>query len=269
MVRQKGMVRQFAQAVGVGRARSLLLALRVTRLAPIDIPGEEQAMVSTRLKAVARKNVATQTESPPKQKHAAVQVVGHRECLSLSAVPENGKDSGCLKCEQLDDLLCLVAELKEEVEKGVRWEITKRGSKRITKREPHWVLRSLLGLRAQGTILGSVLPKGRRARGQGRRAGGGKLDCWGRQASRTCDGGCVCRGLTGLRLRDELQEKFQVIYKALQDTRNDSSPSISTLATETLLMLDSAAEKPPSRFSQHTLCYRLRRAWRRRKTPAL
>ena len=59
--------------------------------------------------------------------------------------------------------------------------------------DPCWVPRSRLGLHARGTALGSVLPKGRRARGQARGAGGGELGCWGGQASRICDGLCVPR----------------------------------------------------------------------------
>ncbi|XP_010218575.1 PREDICTED: olfactory receptor 14J1-like [Tinamus guttatus] len=71
-----------------------------------------KAMVSTRQRASARKTVATQTEPP--QKHAAVQVSGCGECLSLSTLPGSGKSTACLRCEQVDDLLNLVAELKEE-----------------------------------------------------------------------------------------------------------------------------------------------------------
>ena len=72
-------------------------------------------MVSTRLKSTTSKNVATQTEQP--RKHAAVQVPGCRECLSLSVLLEGRSDSACVRCDQLDDLLSLVAELKEEVER--------------------------------------------------------------------------------------------------------------------------------------------------------
>ncbi|XP_059689988.1 sperm-associated antigen 4 protein-like [Gavia stellata] len=50
-------------------------------------------MVSTRLKAIARRNVATQTELPPR--HAAVQ-----ECLSL---PEGRGDHTCVRCDQEKD----------------------------------------------------------------------------------------------------------------------------------------------------------------------
>lgn len=73
-------------------------------------------MVATRPKAVARKGAAAQAESPPKQNHAAARVCGRRGCLSLSLVAGNGEDSGCRRCEQVDDLLCLVAALTGEVE---------------------------------------------------------------------------------------------------------------------------------------------------------
>ena len=72
-------------------------------------------MVSTRVKTTTRKNVATQMELP--RKHAAVQVPGCRECLSLSILPEGSSDNTCVHCNQLDDLLSLVAELREEVER--------------------------------------------------------------------------------------------------------------------------------------------------------
>ncbi|KAM8793368.1 LOW QUALITY PROTEIN: UV excision repair protein RAD23 homolog B-like [Eudromia elegans] len=72
-------------------------------------------MVFTRQRACARKTVATQTEPP--QKHAAVQVSCYEECLSLYRLPGSSKNMACLRCEQMDDLLSLVVELKEEVER--------------------------------------------------------------------------------------------------------------------------------------------------------
>jgi len=58
---------------------------------------------------------ATQTEARPK--HAAVQVSGCRECLSLLLPGEGSGNSTCVRCEQVEDLLSMVAELKEEVER--------------------------------------------------------------------------------------------------------------------------------------------------------
>ena len=72
-------------------------------------------MVSTRVKTTTRKNMATQTELP--RKHAAVQVLGCRECLSLSVLSEGSSDNNCVCCDQLDDLISLVVELREEVER--------------------------------------------------------------------------------------------------------------------------------------------------------
>ncbi|GAB0205185.1 hypothetical protein GRJ2_002984100 [Grus japonensis] len=76
-------------------------------------------MAPTRQKALssvlARRHVATQTELP--QKHAATQLSGCRECLSLALAGEGSSEIGCLRCDQVDDLLSLVAELREEVER--------------------------------------------------------------------------------------------------------------------------------------------------------
>ncbi|GAB0209138.1 hypothetical protein GRJ2_003379500 [Grus japonensis] len=76
-------------------------------------------MVPTRQKALSsvltRKHVATQTELP--QKHAATQLSGCRECLNLALAGEGSSEVGCLRCDQVDDLLSLVAELREEVER--------------------------------------------------------------------------------------------------------------------------------------------------------
>jgi len=72
-------------------------------------------MVTTHGNAVARRNVGTQTEAPRKDK--GVQVSGCRECLSLALVPEDSRDKCCVRCDQVKDLLSLVAELKEEVER--------------------------------------------------------------------------------------------------------------------------------------------------------
>jgi len=72
-------------------------------------------MVTTHGKALARRSVGTQTEAP--RKDTAVQVSGCRECLSLALVPEDSRDNGCVLCEQVNDLLSLVAELKKEVER--------------------------------------------------------------------------------------------------------------------------------------------------------
>lgn len=82
-------------------------------------------------------------------------------------------------------------------------------------------------------------------------------------------GGPWKKGLLGSPQTQALTSALFLSIPALQDTKNDSSPSISTLATETLLMLDSAVEEPPSGLCLHALYYRLRRAWRRRRTSAL
>jgi len=96
----------------VGRVQSPLLA---TQVVDIALPGDILAMVSLCGKTVTRRSVGTQTEVP--RKHTAVQVSGCRRCLSLVLVPEGSRDNGCVRCEQVNDLLSLVAELKEEVER--------------------------------------------------------------------------------------------------------------------------------------------------------
>lgn len=75
-----------------------------------------QAVVSTRWKTFAKKNVATQTECL--LRNAEVQVSSCRECLSLLLPPQDGRDTTCMRCKQVEDLLSLVAELKEEVDRS-------------------------------------------------------------------------------------------------------------------------------------------------------
>ena len=49
--------------------------------------------------------------------YIAVQVSGCGECLVLSLLQEGSQDTACVQCEQVEDLLSLVVELKEEVER--------------------------------------------------------------------------------------------------------------------------------------------------------
>ncbi|PKU42081.1 death-associated protein 1 [Limosa lapponica baueri] len=70
-------------------------------------------MVSTRSAATVKRNKTTQTDLP--QRHAAVQVTGCMDSLSL--LQEDSKDRACVCCEQGNDLLSVVADLKEEVER--------------------------------------------------------------------------------------------------------------------------------------------------------
>ena len=57
----------------------------------------------------------TQTEGLPR--NVAVQVSGYRECLSLLLPGEDRKDATYVRCKQVDELLSLVVELREEVER--------------------------------------------------------------------------------------------------------------------------------------------------------
>ena len=71
-------------------------------------------MVSTRQWTCSKKTVATQTEGLPR--NVAVQVSSCKECLSLLLLEEGVRDSTCVRCEQVDELLSLVVELTEEME---------------------------------------------------------------------------------------------------------------------------------------------------------
>jgi len=77
------------------------------------------ALVPRRQKAASsllvRKEASTQTEVPGK--HAAVQVSGCSECHHLALGKDNSKGNNCISCDQVDYLLCLVAELGEEVDR--------------------------------------------------------------------------------------------------------------------------------------------------------
>ncbi|KGL89130.1 hypothetical protein N301_03229, partial [Charadrius vociferus] len=59
--------------------------------------------------------VGTQTDLPCK--HVAVQVSGCNECLSLALLSQGARDTACVQCDQVNDLLRQVVELREEVER--------------------------------------------------------------------------------------------------------------------------------------------------------
>ncbi|PKU48706.1 nipped-b-like protein [Limosa lapponica baueri] len=75
----------------------------------------DKNVAPTGAKPAARKNVGTQAELP--QKHVAVQVSGCSECWSLALAMEDGGDNACVRCEQINHLLNVVAERKEEVKR--------------------------------------------------------------------------------------------------------------------------------------------------------
>ncbi|RMC06501.1 hypothetical protein DUI87_15937 [Hirundo rustica rustica] len=72
-------------------------------------------MVSTRSKSVVGTVVCDQVE--PSKKDVSVQTHSCPECLSLSLASGDVVEKACLGCEQVNDLLSLVAELREEVER--------------------------------------------------------------------------------------------------------------------------------------------------------
>ncbi|GAB0203337.1 zinc finger protein 462-like [Grus japonensis] len=60
------------------------------------------------------------------------------ECLSLSLGLEGSRDNSCLRCDQVDDLLSLVAELKEEVERLAVMKLQREVQKRSKGTSGHW-----------------------------------------------------------------------------------------------------------------------------------
>lgn len=67
-----------------------------------------------------KRNVAPQTESM--YVHAAVQVSDRGECPILSLLQEGSRDTTCVGCEQVEDLLSIMVELNEELERLGLWE---------------------------------------------------------------------------------------------------------------------------------------------------
>lgn len=51
------------------------------------------------------------------KKHAAIQVSSCSECQSLSPLTDGSSENSCVRCDQVDDLLSLMVELQEEVER--------------------------------------------------------------------------------------------------------------------------------------------------------
>ena len=68
-----------------------------------------------------------------------LQASGCRECLSLALVLEDSRYNICVRCDQVNDLLSLVAEMKEE-EQSLR-------NIRECEREIDWWSHNLLSLR--------------------------------------------------------------------------------------------------------------------------
>ncbi|KAJ7423699.1 death-associated protein 1 [Pitangus sulphuratus] len=64
---------------------------------------------------MAKSSMVTKTELP--QSHTSLHVSGCKEFLSLELVSEGSRDKSCMWCDQVYDLLSLVAEFYEEVER--------------------------------------------------------------------------------------------------------------------------------------------------------
>mgnify|MGYP001853955397 FL=1 len=93
----------------------LLSLLRSPALLVTDSETTDSNKVSIRKQACPKKAVATQTEDLPR--NMAVQVSGCRKCLRLLLLRKGGKDATCVRCEQVDELLSLVVELREEADR--------------------------------------------------------------------------------------------------------------------------------------------------------
>ena len=76
---------------------------------------ETTGLNMVRQQTYPKKTVATHREGLPR--NVAVQVSSCKECLSLLLLEEGVRDSTCVRCEQVDELLSMVVELQEEVER--------------------------------------------------------------------------------------------------------------------------------------------------------
>lgn len=72
-------------------------------------------MAEPRWKAFAWKDVETQTEVP--LQHASAQVSVCSECQNLALAVQGDRDSACVSCNQLNDLLSLLTDLKNAAER--------------------------------------------------------------------------------------------------------------------------------------------------------
>lgn len=82
---------------------------------PIGCLPDNKSSCGLHLVESSGKKECDDSECPPE--NVAVQVSSCSKCLSLLLLMTGGKNSTCVRCEQMDDLLSMVAKLKEEVEK--------------------------------------------------------------------------------------------------------------------------------------------------------
>lgn len=94
---------QFAQDQQGGQGIPSVFRDRLTYL----LPPREQIWPQS---ALGRKLLLKKMRLP---KNVAVQVSGCRECLRLLLPLEGGRDITCIRCEQVENLLSIVAKLKE------------------------------------------------------------------------------------------------------------------------------------------------------------
>ena len=102
------------QARRVRRAEYLCELRRPTHLSAAS-QTRNLAVVSIRQRALTRKNMLTQMECLPK--NVVIHISSCSEYLSLLQPVKGSRDSTCMRCEQLDDLLSVVVKLKVEVKR--------------------------------------------------------------------------------------------------------------------------------------------------------
>lgn len=113
-------------------------------------------MVSTwqrdRLSALIKKDAKTQAEL--QGKHAAIQASSYTECLSLSLAPCGRSEKSCVRYKHMNDLLSLVARLRDEI---YRLKCVMRAKKK-KEVEQHCHHRDKFYCRRKHKIHGSVYP---------------------------------------------------------------------------------------------------------------
>jgi len=108
-----------------------MAAARWKATARKNVETQTEVLRTHERKAAAKKNMETQTEVP--KQDASVQVSGCSECQSLAFAMLDERDSTCVKCDQQNDLLSLVVDLKEKVE---RLKSIKECEREIDNRQP-------------------------------------------------------------------------------------------------------------------------------------
>lgn len=92
-----------------------MAAPRPKAIASKNVEMQPEVPCTQKRRASAKKNVQILTEIP--LQHASAQVCGCRECQGLAFAMQGDGDSACVRCKVLNNILSLVVDLKEEVER--------------------------------------------------------------------------------------------------------------------------------------------------------